>query len=82
MHALTRVNSAVIHNSRICYSEYGSGSLWIGLNDSHDNDIFVWLNGSPLPDDDENWSESIILLSFLHNPKLFCRNEWNLISAI
>ena len=39
-----------------------SGNPWIGLHDANDNDVFVWLNGNILPDDDENWRNGCIFL--------------------
>ena len=31
------------------------GYTWIGAHDRDDNNMFVWLNGNSLTDDDENW---------------------------
>ena len=38
----------------LCSSSLSSWPF-IGFYDRDDNDVFVWLNGNPLPDDDENW---------------------------
>ena len=35
-----------------------SGGPWIGFHDPDENDTFVWLNGNPLPNDDENWKDN------------------------
>ena len=32
-----------------------TGHTWIGSHDPDDDENFVWLNGNPLPDNDENW---------------------------
>ena len=41
-----------------CVSVLYLARPWIGFRDLNDNDSFVWLNGNPLSNGDENWSGS------------------------
>ena len=53
----------------IYFSSLGTYFPWIGFHDANDNDNHVWLNGNPLPDDDENWKAGKYLrLLFLCDP--------------
>ena len=47
-----------------------SGGPWIGLHDPDENNTFVWLNGSPLPNDDETWSDGQIVYPFSYIIKI------------